>query len=167
MFGCNKAAHPFDSKPAAFLAPPSDVILNTEYLFSDSTKLTQTEPHQLSSYARQSNPEAVGSVVQETRVYRTSIQQHAPRGHQQNASESYLNIHSVSQCSPATDNLQEAGSSTAPQQQLNHSNEQQQQRGYRFGDLTRSVIEAGKAKDGRKEKDGYKFGDFTRGLFNS
>jgi hypothetical protein len=39
------------------------------------------------------------------------------------------------------------------------------QQGYRFGDLTRSVISNGKKKDGRSENDGYKFGDFTRGLF--
>jgi hypothetical protein len=37
--------------------------------------------------------------------------------------------------------------------------------GYRFGDLTRSIVAEGKKNSGRKEKDGYKFGDFTRGLF--
>jgi hypothetical protein len=39
------------------------------------------------------------------------------------------------------------------------------QQGYRFGDLTRSVVSKGKQKAGRNEKDGYKFGDFTRRLF--
>lgn len=37
--------------------------------------------------------------------------------------------------------------------------------GYRFGDLTKSVVARGKKKDGRSESEGYKFGDFTRGLF--
>jgi hypothetical protein len=37
--------------------------------------------------------------------------------------------------------------------------------GYRFGDLTRSIVKEGKKTSGRSEKDGYKFGDFTRGLF--
>jgi hypothetical protein len=46
-----------------------------------------------------------------------------------------------------------------------HRGMQDAQQGYRFGDLTRSVISKGKKKDGRNEKDGYKFGDFTRGLF--
>jgi hypothetical protein len=40
-----------------------------------------------------------------------------------------------------------------------------QEQGYKFGDLTRSVIAKGKAKDGRSSNDSYKFGDFTRGLF--
>jgi len=47
-----------------------------------------------------------------------------------------------------------------------HSAQQQEQRqGYRFGDVTRSVLAKGKKKQGRSEQDGYKFGDFTRGLF--
>jgi hypothetical protein len=41
----------------------------------------------------------------------------------------------------------------------------QQQGGYQFGDISRSIVAKGKGKDGRSEKDGYKFGDFTRGLF--
>jgi hypothetical protein len=41
----------------------------------------------------------------------------------------------------------------------------QQQGGYHFGDISRSIVAKGKGKDGRSEKDGYKFGDFTRGLF--
>ena len=48
-----------------------------------------------------------------------------------------------------------------PQQQQ----QQQQQQGYRFGDLTRSVVAKGKEKSGRSGSDSYKFGDFTRGLF--
>ena len=46
-----------------------------------------------------------------------------------------------------------------------HMPQEQQQQGYRFGDLTKSVIAKGKAKSGRDKADGYKFGDFTRGLF--
>lgn len=37
--------------------------------------------------------------------------------------------------------------------------------GYRFGDLTKSVVAKGKQNSGRSDQDGYKFGDFTRGLF--
>jgi hypothetical protein len=46
--------------------------------------------------------------------------------------------------------------------QANSANNEQQ--GYRFGDLTRGVIAKGKAARG-DENSGYKFGDFTRGLF--
>jgi hypothetical protein len=42
-----------------------------------------------------------------------------------------------------------------------HTNDE----GYRFGDITRSIVAKGKKSSGRSEKDGYKFGDFTRGLF--
>jgi hypothetical protein len=41
------------------------------------------------------------------------------------------------------------------------------QRGYRFGDLSRSVVARGKRAAGRPEDSSYKFGDFTRGLFSS
>eukprot|EP01083_Nonionella_stella_P253295 871686_1 len=41
-----------------------------------------------------------------------------------------------------------------------------QQQGYKFGDLTKSVVKKGKNADGRGENSGYKFGDFTRGLFS-
>lgn len=56
-----------------------------------------------------------------------------------------------------------------PQTQINQSRqfEQQPTQGYRFGDATRSIINAGKKKRGGKKEDGYKFGDFTRGLFGS
>ena len=37
--------------------------------------------------------------------------------------------------------------------------------GYRFGDVTRSVVAKGKKTSGRSEQDGYRFGDFSRGLF--
>jgi outer membrane lipoprotein SlyB len=37
--------------------------------------------------------------------------------------------------------------------------------GYRFGDISRSIVARGKIADGRKLDSGYKFGDFTRGLF--
>ena len=59
-----------------------------------------------------------------------------------------------------------------PPQQHQHQHQQQrppqppqQQQGYRFGDLTRSVVAKGKEKSGRSGSDSYKFGDFTRGLF--
>lgn len=37
--------------------------------------------------------------------------------------------------------------------------------GYKFGDITKSIVARGKQASGRKEDSGYKFGDFTRGLF--
>lgn len=172
LVGYNTATHPFDSNPTEFIAPASHATMkNAEHLVLDSTIVTKTESQQVNSYTGKRNPDADGSVVRashsDVRAHRTTIQQHAPRDQQQNKGESDLNYHSLSQGSPpATANRQQVGSSTAQRQQLNHSNEQQQQSGYRFGDLTRSVIEAGKAKDGRKGKDGYKFGDFTRGLFS-
>jgi hypothetical protein len=45
------------------------------------------------------------------------------------------------------------------------SGERSEEQGYRFGDLTRSIVAKGKKTSGRSEQDGYKFGDFTRGLF--
>lgn len=47
----------------------------------------------------------------------------------------------------------------------NPSKQPGQNKGYHFGDLTRSVVARGKRRDGRDESEGYKFGDFTRGLF--
>lgn len=38
--------------------------------------------------------------------------------------------------------------------------------GYKFGDITKSIIANGKKSDGRKKDSSYKFGDFTRGLFS-
>jgi hypothetical protein len=55
----------------------------------------------------------------------------------------------------------------AEQQRLGQHEQlqQQQQKGYKFGDLTRKIVANGKQKDGRSSNDGYKFCDFTRGLF--
>ena len=39
-----------------------------------------------------------------------------------------------------------------------HQAQQNQERGYKFGDLTKSVIAKGKQADGRNNDDGYKFG---------
>jgi hypothetical protein len=41
----------------------------------------------------------------------------------------------------------------------------QEKKGYKFGNISRSIMANGKKKAGRSEKDGYKFGDFSRGLF--
>lgn len=52
-----------------------------------------------------------------------------------------------------------------PQPSTHTSQAAAHQEGYRFGDVTRSVIGRGKKVDGRNDNSGYKFGDFTRGLF--
>lgn len=54
-----------------------------------------------------------------------------------------------------------------PRQQQQQVKAPPREQGYRFGDLTRSIVTKGKEKDGRNRSDGYKFGDFTRGLFSS
>ena len=56
---------------------------------------------------------------------------------------------------------------SAAASQSREQQEQQAQAGYRFGDVTRSIISKGKKKGGRSENSSYKFGDFTRGLFGS
>ena len=166
----NSVTLPFDSRPAAPRPQASDSTMSAALLFSDATPTTQIEPCQLNSFAGQKNQE-VGSVLQfscsDSSAHRTIIQRHAGNPRQQNVCESHLVYHGVSQSSEATASRQQAVSSMAPPQHLDHSNDRQSQGGYRFGDLTRSVIDAGKAKDGRKATDGYKFGDFTRGLFSS
>jgi len=52
-----------------------------------------------------------------------------------------------------------------PQGQAADNNINPEQEQYRFGDVTRGIIERGRQLDGREENSGYKFGDFTRGLF--
>jgi len=59
--------------------------------------------------------------------------------------------------------IQNYSSSTTPKS--TRSRNENKEKAYKFGDLTRGVIAKGKKKDGREESSGYKFGDFTRGLF--
>jgi hypothetical protein len=53
------------------------------------------------------------------------------------------------------------GRASVPQQQPQLA----KKAGYKFGDISRSIVAKGKKKDGRGANDGYKFGDFTKGLF--
>jgi len=78
----------------------------------------------------------------------------------------------ISSVSPSTDeslshqHYQTAGHASVPHATPSQASYQREQHeGYRFGDLTKSVVARGKWRDGRSEAEGYKFGDFTRGLF--
>jgi hypothetical protein len=73
-------------------------------------------------------------------------------------------IHRPQQLHPG---FQQQAEAPAIQGEPQHQ-QQQQQSGYKFGDISRRIIAKGKEKDGRsgtKGNAGYKFEDFTRGLF--
>jgi hypothetical protein len=93
-----------------------------------------------------------------------------PAGHSQNSSltSSYVPPSSA----PHTLSLQTTHNGLSGQyagtrtSSAHASGARTEEQGYRFGDLTRSIVAKGKKTSGRNEQDGYKFGDFTRGLFS-